>query len=94
MHYAITSHAAHAEHAMSLGAATSQLLCVPQAAAQVDMWAGAAVAQGSSRHLEQQPAPLQQAGPHLLLLWYPQVCYSLGVPGILLHHCTFVSFYT
>ncbi len=52
------------------------------------MWAGAAVAQGSSRHLGQQPAPALQTGPHPMLLWDPQGGHPLGVHGLLLWPCT------
>ncbi len=59
----------------------------------MDMRAGAAVAQGSSRHLGQQPAPALQAGPYSVLLWDPEGGHPLGVDGLLLWPRTPVCFH-
>ena len=72
-------------NAWGCGAAARQLLCVPQAAAPMDVRPRPALAQGGSRLVGQQAPAVEEAGAVALLLCYPQVCHPLGLSRLLLH---------
>lgn len=79
-----SAHASALKYART-AAAAGELLRIPQAAAQVDLWPRTALVQGSWRHLGISPVHRAQAGPHPVLFWPAQVCHPLGLPRLLLH---------
>lgn len=79
-----------ADGGVGVCAASCQLLCISEAAAQVDLRSGAALAQGGCRHLGIGASHNAQIGFNSMLFRDPEVFNPLGQSGILLHACAFI----
>lgn len=60
----------------------------------MDLWTRPVVAKGICGHLEQQFTSFQQTQPYFVLFRDSEVCYTLGISGLLLYSSAALHVYT